>query len=224
MRPTSIQTSALLAGLLGALLATQAEAGPIMGPTAQDLFDGAVSNSGYTLQDFQGFSVGTPLTTQIAGLTFESHIGTGGAPQGPHPVNTSATFGATTIVGRPCGGCSDDGRVGYRILFSTPQAGVGIERLWNSSLVTRFYTPTGQLLHEFSGVATDFFAYFAETADQSLWVGQVEMDGNLLKGSRQVGYADNLIYGTALIPEPSTASLLSIGLVALATSRARRSH
>ncbi len=209
----------VLTALLWVLPAMPASAGPIMGPTARPLFDQAVLSGGYTLQDFNAFPGNTALTTQIPGLTFESHLSISGSPMSGVPVNVSAFAGRTgTIVGRPCPNCLDDGRVGYRITFSTPQAAAGIQRNWHPSQITRFYTPGGTLLHEFSGEPAGYFGYFAETADTSLWVGQVELDGNLdfVPPARQVGYSDDLIYGTALIPEPSTAALLAMALLGLA--------
>ncbi|NNF66398.1 MAG: hypothetical protein HKM98_02710, partial [Gammaproteobacteria bacterium] len=178
--------------------------GPVCGPDARATFEGLLLSAGDTLIDFESVATGTNLTTQIPGVTFASISDVNGNPAGPFHVEVSAAFAGSdgnTIVGAPCGGCTDDGRVRYEMVFDTPQRRVGLQRIWNNFTVTRFFDIQGQLLHEFAGgddVSGDyqFVGYVAETTDTNTWVARVEIDGESSGGSRQVGYTDDLFFGS----------------------------
>ena len=188
----------------------------VSGAAARSMFDDAVTNIGYTLQDFEGFTSDQKLTTNIPGLTFQTHKGATGLPFNA-PVNVSTRSTTKTIVGTPCSVCSDDGRYAYRITFDTPQAAIGIDRKWSSNVITRWYDTTGALLGEVTG--NGYQGYIVEATDPlAQWIGRIEMDGGT-PGSPNVGYSDDLIYGTTLMPEPGLAALLTIALGGLALRR-----
>lgn len=196
-----------------------AQAGLISGQPARDLFEDAAANAGYTKVTFT-YAANTKLSTWIPGLTFATFKDANGNPTS-QPVNVSGFSGRTgTIVGTPCSSCSDDGRYAYRVVFSTPQQGAGIQRNWNQWSRTRFYAADGSLLGETEG--SGYFAFFVDDPnDTDSYVQRIEMDGVSYQGSIQVGYSDDLIYGLGAIPEPGTALLLGAGVVALAGLRRR---
>ncbi len=199
-----------------------ADAVLISGQPARDAFEQAVAGAGYTKVDFNGYSAGTKLTTQIAGLSFRTIRDPNGNPIS-QPV-TVASVGlparAGSIVGTPCSGCSDDGRYAYEIVFTTPQRAAGIQRIWNASTITRFFAADGSQLDEFAGSA--YVGWIAGEGETERYVKRIEIDGLVLSGSRQVGYSDDLVYGQGAIPEPATASLLALGLAGIAARCRRR--
>ena len=165
------------------------------------------------------------------GVSFASTIYIDGSPIVP-PIEvyvTNTVRGTNTtlkIVGTPLPFGSDDGRVGYDIFFTTPQARAGIERSWQAGYsLTRFFNSSGTLLatHTLT-TGTEFVGYVANYNDPSTWVARMQMDGLLNGGTRQVGYSDDLIYGLAAIPEPPLPLLLAtgFGLLWLARRRAAR--
>ena len=135
------------------------------------------------------------------------------------PVNvyvSTATNRVGTIVGTPCTGCIDDGRYAYEIAFTQPQRWAGVERQWNSSTITRFFNPAENLLAEVGG--TMFIGFVADTDTADNWVQRIEVDGTGPFGQLQVGYTDDLFFGTAAVPEPATSAWVlgsAIGLLAL---------
>jgi len=179
--------------------------GAVCGPDARAAFEELVISAGDTLVDFESVATGTNLTTQIPGVTFASISDVAGNPAGPFHVEVSAAFSGSdgnTIVGAPCGGCVDDGRVRYEIVFDTPQRRAGLQRIWNAFTVTRFFDPQGGLLREFAGGDVNggdyqFVGYVSPSPVQSAWVKRIEIDGELSGNSRQVGYTDDLFYGSA---------------------------
>ncbi|MCC6474603.1 MAG: hypothetical protein IT514_12765 [Burkholderiales bacterium] len=200
------------------LAAAPAWAGLVFGPGARTQFEGYVASAGDTFIDFGSAPIslpaGTDLTSQYSayGVTFSSNISVAGAPFGPVHVEVSSAPGrVNTIVGSPCdGGCVDDGQVGYQALFATPQRRAGLMRNWNTFAVTRFYNQGGQLLAEHvNSVGSEFVGYIADGTNPATdWVARIQMDGNVLSGSRQVGYSDDLFFGTAAVGPSYTPSLL----------------
>lgn len=194
----------------------------------RDLFiNEATVNQTGTYVNFDGIA-GTRFSTLAGapGATFESNITTSGSPTSGLPVYAS-TFSDRlgTIVGTPFSSGTDDGRMGYQVLFSTPQQYAGIQRNWNSSSVTQFYNSEDELLYEFTGLSVYYAGYTGDPNDQSQWVSRIQMDGNLLSGVRQVGYSDDLVYGISTsfaVPEPSTYALFGLGLAAVALVGVRR--
>lgn len=103
-----------IAAFLG-LSASSAKAGIVFGPETRTQFEDLKSTFGGEFIDFESLATGTNLTSQLSaqGVSFASNISTGGAPFGPFHVEVSGAFFPSvgnTIVGSPCGGCSDDGR------------------------------------------------------------------------------------------------------------------
>ena len=194
----------------------------------RDLFiNEATVNMTGTYVNFNGIA-GTRFTSLASapGATFESNITTVGTPTNGLPVYAS-TFSDRlgTIVGTPFSSGTDDGRMGYQVLFSSPQQYAGIYRNWNSSNVTQFYNSSDELLYEFSGLSVYYAGYTGDPNNQSTWVSRIQMDGNLLSGVRQVGYSDDLVYGVSesfAVPEPSTYALFGIGLAAVVLAGYRR--
>lgn len=204
-----------------------AAAGGLMyGPGARTAFDDWHQALGGVHLDFENVAAGTNLLPGTdpfgVGARFASVIYTTGAPFGPEHVEVShqhaaATYG-NTIVGSPCGGCTDDGRVGYEIVFDEPQRRAGMMRLWNTEAATRFYAPDGTLLAQHRNtVGHEFVGWVGEQADGSDWVKRVLMDTAATSGTRQVGYTDHVYFGL-LIPAPGAAAPLLL----LACGRRRR--
>jgi hypothetical protein len=192
--------------------------GPIHGPDGMAAFDAWIAAYGGTLIDFESLPTGTDLRDQLPGLHFASISDVNGNPAGPFHVEVSGQYPnpayGNTIVGSPCdGGCVDDGRVTYEVRFDEPQRWVGVQRLWlTENTVTEFYTgPNGDiLLHRYEDMpcytswAPYFFGYVVDSGDPSAWITRTVMSGKALAPgeSRQVGYSDNLRYGTAAFDEP----------------------
>jgi hypothetical protein len=208
----SIRRFAMGTILLMAQLATPAWGGLVFGTAAKLQFQGFTNVP--TLDTYINFSTMTPgtrLTTQIGGVSFQSNIGTQGeTPFGPYYVYLS-TSRPGQIVGSPCNGCVDDGRVGYQIVFATPQRRAGLQRIWNTSSVTRFYNASNQLLAEHVNTAgSEFVGFIADSGDaQTGWVVRIQMDGLLSSGVRQVGYSADLFFGSASAASSFTPSLQS---------------
>jgi hypothetical protein len=187
------------------------------GATARNLFN---TGAGDTYIDFESVPADTKLDTELAGMgvTFASISDVNGNPAGPYHVQLSSVYNASsfghTIVGSPCSGCVDDGRVRYEIAFLSPQRNAGLQRIWSSDTITRFYNTDGDLLQEYTGLASEFVAYFSESENQADWVRRIEIDGVNVGGTRQVGYSDDLYFGTlAVVPEPVVwQSLIGGGL------------
>jgi hypothetical protein len=198
------------------LAAAPASATLMTGPAAQTFFQGL----GGTYVDFAttpvALAVGTNLTTQVPGITFASITNTAGGPAGPFHVEVSAAPGRqNTIVGAPCGGCSDDGRVGYEMVFDSPHNHAGLLRIWNASTQTLFYNNVGALLDSHAG--TGFVGWVGD-GSASQQVKRIVIDTIGASNARQVGYSDDLYFG-ASIPEPSSWALFAVAAVALARRR-----
>lgn len=203
---------AILVGCL-AISPLQAWAGLVFGPSARTQFENFVATAGDTFIDFNSLAPNTNLTTQLSGLgvTFESNINTDGTPFGPVHVQVSAAPGrVNTIVGSPCdGGCTDDGRVGYQILFTTPQRRAGLLRNWNTQTRTLFYSGSGQLLAEHANtVGSEFVGFLADGVNSTTdWVARIQVDTVAPPVSRQVGYSDDLFFGSGEAPTAPSVKL-----------------
>ena len=197
---------------LCATSAIPALAAEMFGPTARTQFENLRDNFGATHIDFGSLGAGTNLTTQLTvanGVSFASNISTFGSPFGPFHVEVVSG----QIMGSPCGGCSQDGRVGYEIVFSAPQRAAGLARNWNTTSTTIFYNEAGTSLFEHQNtVNSEYVGYIADSADSATWVKRIQADGP--DASRQVGFSDDIMYGTN-VPEPATMALLGLSVMAL---------
>ena len=207
----------------------------IHGSIAQSNFQTYLSTYELNSLDFENVSVGS-LKQELQsafGISFYSTINTGGGVISvPHNayVSTASVNGNTShkLVGTPAAGGSDDGRVGYEMRFDTPQSVLGLVRNWNTSAKTSFYNSSGTLLGSHTNTSNlEFVGFLADYNDSSTWVAKVVFDTIAASNSRQVGYADDFIWGTAAItiPEPSTylQMALGLGLIWLVARRRRAS-
>ncbi len=207
------------------LLITALPAGAQMvfhGSVAQTDFQNYLTTYELNSLDFENVSVGSlkqELQSSL-GISFYSTINTGGGvisvPHNAH-VSTANVNGNTThkLVGTPSSNGSDDGRVGYEIRFDTPQSVVGLVRNWNTSAKTSFYNSSGTLLGTHTNTTgLEFVGFLANYNDSSTWVSKVLFDTTASSSARQVGYTDDIIWGTAAIavPEPSTYVQIALGL------------
>lgn len=189
------------------LACTAARGGLVFGTDAHDQFAGWHDALGGVYLDFEDRTAGSNLYPGTdpwgVGARFASIIYTNGQPFGPEHVEVSnrhaySTHG-NTIVGSPFMYGSDDGRVGYEIRFDEAQARAGLERLWNTSAVTRFYNADGDLLAQHvNTVNQEFVGWVSMADDGSDRVARIVMDGLATSGTRQVGYSDNLYFGMTI--------------------------
>jgi hypothetical protein len=205
-----------------ALACTSARGGLVYGPDAMDLFEDLYGSLGGAYLSFDDVPAGTNLMPGAdpwsVGARFASIIYTNGQPFGPEHVEVSNRHHAiqhgNSLVGSPFPFGSDDARVGYEIRFDETQGRVGMERVWNTFSVTRFYNAAGDLLAEHvNTVSTEFVGWFAEAADGSDRVARVVLDGNLHQNSRQVGHTDDLYFGLE-VPAPGSIALIVLGVFA----------
>jgi hypothetical protein len=216
-------TSPVNRALIAVVLLTSALSAQtiVYGPSVRTAFESYRTTFGMDFIDFESVSIGAiDVALQPSyGVSFYSTINTDGSPIVPvHNAYVSgASVGGNTshkLVGTPYVFGSDDGRVGYEIHFESPQAIVGLERIWQAgNSLTRFYNSEGTLLATHANTTgTEFVGWVADYNDPLTWVSSIGIDGLSSGGTRQVGYTDNLYYGIFAIPEPSTFVLLLMGL------------
>ena len=184
------------------------------GPDVKALFEQEAMITGIIV-DFEGTGGTRFFALPTApGVSFQSNITTSGTPTGGLPV-VGSFFAASAgrIVGTPFSSGTDDGRVGYEILFDSPQQYAGIQRIWNDQTLTQFFNAEDELLFELSGVANPFVGFAGNPGDMTTWVSRIQIDTVAPSNSRQVGYSDDLIYGSSsfAIPEPRTYALIGMG-------------
>lgn len=169
-----------------------------------------MENHGDTLIDFNDVS-GGPLENQFVnqGVTFKSVTNTAGTPlpTAHNMVFSFFTERAGTIVGTPFAGSgSDDGRIGYEIRFTNPVPRAGLLRIWNTQTLTEFYNADAELLgSHVNTVGAEFVGWNTLSTDPADWVSWIRVDTTAPSNSRQVGYSDDLIFGTTLVPVPEPA-------------------
>lgn len=126
----------------------------------------------------------------------------------PYSFVTSTHNGTHTLMGTRSSGGLPDGQSRYEIAFSSPQARVGVMRLWNTNSLTRFYNPAGELLGEHQNTeANEFVAWVAGGPDQSEWVARVEIDGLADGVTYQVGETDDIFFGSR---KPDDSEMIGI--------------
>ena len=199
-----------------------ASAAVLTGVDARNTFDFYLSQFGGTFIDFddrEGEGLDNQLTASH-GVTFASIEDNFGNPMTPINVFVSGTnpnFGRQgQIVGTRCIGCTDDGGYPYEIAFTQPQRWAGVQRLWDSNTITRFFDPSNSLLAEVTG--TMFIGFVADTESTAAWVQRIMIDGGGTSGQLSVGYTDDLFFGTTAVPEPADAAWL-LGLIAILALR-----
>lgn len=206
-----------------ALACTAARGGLVYGSEAHDQFGAWHAALGGVHLDFEDKAPGTNLLPGAdpwgVGARFASIFYVNGQPFGPEHVEVSnrhafATQG-NTIVGSPFPSGIDDGRVGYEVRFDEAQARAGLQRVWNTGALTRFYSADGELLAEHvNTVNVEFVGWVATADDGSDRVARIVMDGLSVGGTRQVGHSDNLYFG-ATIPTAGAGTLLIAGCLAV---------
>ena len=119
----------------------------------------------------------------------------------PTPVVTSSSYaynlGRITIVGSPCAGCLDDKACDYEIRFVRPQRWAGIQRYWRGPTVTRFIAADGDVLLEAEGEG--FHGWMADSEERDFWISRIQITTSPQADAREVGYSDDLIYGTNFV-------------------------
>ncbi len=202
--PNAVRTLIVALLLTGGTASTRASS--MSGPVARSDFFSWTTNHGGVLLNFNQQLSGAQLQNQLKsrlGVTFVTTSDAQGQRlKEPTPVVVSASYayslGRLTIVGSPCKGCFDDRECDYEIRFETPQRWPGLQRYWTGPTITRFVAADGDVLHEFEGEG--FHGWLSDADDRDSWVSRIEITGPAQNGSRQVGYSDDLIYGTNTIP------------------------
>ncbi len=194
------------------VLTSRAGAAQMAGADAQARFAQWVEGQGGTHLDFDDLAVGTLLSSQYSasGVAFTSLRDPDGTAISK-PVAVLLDGGSNEISGTPSWGSGSDSRVAYEVRFASPQKWAGLVRHGdNYYTITRFYNPSDQLIHTYENHVPApgpwsriFFGYLVESDDPSQWISRIECDGKLSDPStRQVGYGDDLYYGTAEVEKP----------------------
>ena len=223
MRHTTYSTTTCLSLTLSAILVAPVSAGLVFGPGARTDFENYRDTLGDTHIDFNSLPPNSGLDTQFSalGVTFASTRNINGSPMSPRMVSViSQGVGSNTIGGSVCNGFCWDGRVGYDINFAEPQRRAGLQRIWNTDTLTRFFNASGDMLVEHVNTAnSEFVAFIADGNDPATdFVTRIEVDAI---ANRSVGMSDDLFFGT-VIPEPASIVLLALGGVGLVARRRRR--
>ncbi len=194
----------LLAILVLSLPPSPSLAGGKTGAAAETDFSSWITTYGGTHYDFENLTWGSYLSS-LSGVSFQGILD----PYGNAislPVLVSGFNGNYShpyeIVGTPYASGSDDGRVVYEMTFDTPQRWAAVARQWYiPGTVTKFYNEAGDLIYQYgsgegTGWARYFIGYLAD--DTSHWIKKIVCDGvDLGDYNRQVGYTDDLYFGTA---------------------------
>lgn len=209
---STIRPLAAIVGL-ALILPIQVQAGAVSGPDGRALFEEFRDKHDGQFIDFTYGVAPIPIDRRLDteflasdGVEFQTFLTRELNPiLPPWHVYVSAIAGRVDeIVGVSCSVCGDDGQYPYRIVFTTPQRYAGIVRHWTDKAITRFRAPDDSVLYE-THVSTswvkEFQGYVADSADTSTWVKWIELNGDLDGPTRQVGYTDDLFFGTVIPAE-----------------------
>lgn len=109
------------------------------------------------------------------------------------PSGTNELMGSGASYGAP------DGQNPYEIVFTSPQHRVAVMRRWNTNSLTRFYASDGRLLGEHKNTTNhEFVGWVGNPGDEGTWVKRVVIDGLAQSGTYQVGFTDDLHFGSHL--------------------------
>ena len=173
--------------------------------------------------NFDQCLVGKPVQDRdstSAPVTFRTTL----APTGerlPRPAPVVATTehnyneGQSKIVGSAGSPPRSEPRATYEIRFPTPQRWAGVHRFGGDHVVTRFWSPTHELLHEFEGEG--FVAWVDDTTKTNQWVSRIEMTG-MAGTNAYAGFTDDLMLGRSALTPSWAAKRAADGI---ATTRHR---
>lgn len=192
--------------LVGPWVLPPASGGPLYGEIAKADFQTWATNHGGVWLHFNGLLAGTPLRDQwsarygVRFATTNSQAPDSGAPAGPVLASTSFAYqqGRITLVGSGPNPGTEDPGAAFRVMFTSPRRWAGIHRYGHGRTLTRFLGPDGNLLHEAKG--DGFQAWISDLDTTNTWVACIEIAGESLDDSFDVGHADDLIFGVAAIP------------------------
>ena len=158
----------------------------IYGASARTQFENYQATLGDTLETFDGFAAQTDLTTQIPGLTFETTYKRFVSPPGPisqpvhvicdggNPYGTTCSDTDMIISGTGTNGGATDGQSIYEIVFDTGMLRAGLERIFNTFSLTRFYRGATLLGEHQNTANTEFVGFITDAANL---ITRIEMDG-----------------------------------------------
>jgi hypothetical protein len=115
----------------------------------------------------------------------------------PFDFVTSTPSGTHELMGTRSASGLPDGQSRYEIRFSVPQRRAAVQRDWNTNSLTRFYNSNGNLLGEHQNtVNREFVGYIATNGEDDSRVSRIEIDGLSAGGGYQVGFTDDLFFGS----------------------------
>jgi len=160
--------------------------------------------------DFEHSLVGTPVRDRdataapIRFLTIQSPSGERLSRPAPVVATTEHNYseGQSKIVGTAGSPPKSEPRATYEIRFPKPQRWAGVHRYGGDHVVTRFWSPHHELLHEFEGEG--FVAWVNDTTITNQWVSRIEMTGTD-PSHPFAGFTDDLMLGVSDL-KPSWAA------------------
>lgn len=202
-----------------------AHADLVFGEGSRAIFEDFRDNYNDQFIDFDSVPSG-PLSS-LPGVTFKTTYNRFGA-DGPVDLPVAVlpwnfvTSAPTAIIGVRTGAPSyiPDGQNRYEMVFDTPQLRVGMQRNWTTASLTRFYSGDTLLATHQNTIGNEFVGYLSDSENPADWVTRVEMDGQSVSGVFQVGYTDDVFFGSiAAVPEPSSGLMMLLGTVGMTLSR-----
>ncbi len=189
---------------------------------------GGFSGSATTI-DFEGYTVGTAITTQYAGVTFSSYNGTANPL-----IDLNETGGGQGLNGGPGDGTiytyiNQDAGVLVTFDAGTTSAG-GAYYIDVPPLIGRglFYDVDGNLIHTFTlGSSIEFWGLSVDPGDALIGSILFDSSGHAgtpgFSGTTSESFTiDNLTYDPTVIPAPSALLLGSMGMGIVSWLRRRK--